>query len=92
MFNGFWPHYKEWVHDEEAISRPSCSLFYEKVHRNANAQLGSSFGDIDTIGILNNLFGTPDNGWSNMFHHEGDMDEEDSGELGNDRHEATFPW
>ena len=82
MFNGFCPYCKECVHHRGTISRPSCSLYYNKVHSTANTQLEISFGDTDTMEILNDLFSMHDNGRSDMFHHEQNIDEEDMGDLG----------
>ena len=82
MFNGFWPYYKEWVHHGEEISEPS-SFFCDKGHNTTNTQLESGFGDLDTMRILNDIFGMRKNHGNGVFHQEGDMDEEDNGELGN---------
>lgn len=56
MFNGFWPYYKEWVHHGEEISDP-CSFIFDKSHNTTNTRSRSCFGDIDTMGILNDIFG-----------------------------------
>jgi len=42
------------------------------------------------MGLLNDLFGMRDNGQSDMFHHEGDMDEEESGEIRNKGHKSDI--
>ena len=87
MFNGFWPYYKEWVHHGEEISRHS-SIFCDKGRNNTNTQSESGFGNIDTMRILNDIFGWHENCGNDMFHQEGDMDEDDNGELGNEWHEG----
>jgi len=56
MFNGFWPHYKKCVHHGEEISGPS-SFSYDKGHNTNNTQAKSGFGEIDTMKILNDIFG-----------------------------------
>jgi len=53
---GSGPHYKEWVHYWEEISSPS-SFSYDKGHNTTNIQSSSVFGEIDTMEILNDIFG-----------------------------------
>jgi len=87
MFNDFWPSYEELVHHGEKISRPS-SFFCDASHNNTNTKSESGFGHIDTVRILNDIFGICKKCGSGTFHQEGDMDEEDSGELGNEGHKG----
>ena len=82
MFNGFWPYYKEWVHHAEDISNPS-SFIFDKSHNTTNTRSRSCFSDIDTMGILNDIIGMKKINESGM-HQEGDMEVEDSCELGNE--------
>jgi len=56
MFNGFWLDYKEWVHHGELTFEPSCSLYSSKGHNSNNNHVERSFGEMDAMGMLNDLF------------------------------------
>ena len=56
MLSGFWPHYKDWVHHGEEISSPS-SFSYDKGDNTHNTQSRGGFGEINTMGILNDILG-----------------------------------
>ena len=87
MFNSFWPDYKEWVHHGELTFEPLSSLFCSKGHNASNSQVESGFGEIDTMRILNDLFGISnpdiirDDSGVPIFHHEDVGDEEYNGDL-----------
>ena len=56
MFNEFLPSYEEWVHYDELIFMSSVSKPRSGSHSDTNAEL-NLLGHIDTIGILNDIFG-----------------------------------
>ena len=56
MFNGFLPSYKEWVHHGESIFMPYGPEPRSGSHSDTNAE-PNLMGHIDTIGMLNDIFG-----------------------------------
>ena len=87
MFNGFWPDYKEWVHHEGLTFEPLSSFFPSKGQNANSSEVESGFGEIDTMRILNDLFGINnadiigDDSGVPIFHHDDVGDEECNGDL-----------
>ena len=65
-----------------------CSFFCDEGNSAADDQSKSGFGDIDTMGILNDIFEMRENHGSGLFHQGGDIEVEDNGELVNNGHES----